>query len=103
MASNSVIHGPKLNFKNFLKVLPESGVISKPMISDICFQCRGLMPWLHNVEITGIFACEEKPSHNYILHQQSTTITTYFLHGIGQSRSIDSDTYLTTNSVNYNY
>ena len=65
MASNSVIHGPKLNFKNFLKVLPESGVISKPMISDICFQCRGLIPWLHNVEMTGIFAFGEKDSNEY--------------------------------------
>ena len=57
------MYGFKLNFSTLRNVLPESGVISKPIISDMLFQCRDRIPGLHITLITGMCSYEDQKRH----------------------------------------
>lgn len=56
MPSNSSMNGLKLNLRTLRNVLPESGVMSNPMMSDMAFQCRERIPGLHITLITGMWS-----------------------------------------------
>ena len=58
--SNCSMCPPRFSFSIFLRVVPESGVISKPVISPIWLQWRGRIPLLHITEIRGMFSWREK-------------------------------------------
>ena len=51
--SNSSINGSKPIFFIFRSVVPASGVISRPQMSDILCQWRSRIPGLHNMDISG--------------------------------------------------
>ena len=59
MLSNCSMCGPRFNFSTFLSVLPESGVMSNPAMSDILSQWRVLIPGLHRMAMVGMNSCNK--------------------------------------------